>query len=195
MRRIRDFMPATLMVGQRQLETIVAATSKDVAWLLPRDERDPTPRLLPRPAQIAFQHNGQLVVLRGTAERAAQGTVAFAADREGRVDNLRSTPRLDVVLTARVTVPGAGGAEETTTGNLSAGGALLVGRFGGMGDELEIEIELPQDTRVSSRARIVRIDERGTGVSFLDLPRDQRETLESMVLSVRAALARRFAAR
>jgi hypothetical protein len=195
MRRMRDFMPATLSVGQRQMETIVAATSKDVAWLLPRDAHDPTPRLLPRPAQIAFSHQGQLVVLRGTAERAAQGTVAFAADREGRVDNLRSTPRLDVALKARVTLPG-GEPQDAMTANLSAGGVLLDGQeLGRRGDELHVAIELPQEAVVASPARIVRVDERGTGAVFLDLDREQRDLLESMVLSVRAALARRFASR
>jgi hypothetical protein len=195
MRRMRDFMPATLSVGQRQMEAIVAATSKDTAWLLPRDPADPAVRLLPRSAQIAFTHQGQLVVLKGQAERAAQGTVAFAADRAGRVDNLRSTPRLDVALKAWVTPPG-GERQQTTTGNLSAGGALLAGQgFGRPGAELAVEIELPQDARVESPSRIVRVDDRGTGVLFLDLEHEKREQLESMVLSVRAALARRFAAR
>src|SRR4051812_8771372 len=133
-RRIRDFMPATLSVGVRPMEGIVAATSKDIAWLLPRDPRDPTPGLLPRPAQISFRHQGHLVVLHGNAERAPQGTVAFQASREGRVDNLRASPRLDVQLPVRVT--GSGMTRETTTLNVSAGGALIAGGFFGARDSL-----------------------------------------------------------
>src|SRR3954447_7409555 len=120
-------MPATLSVGVRPMEGIVAATSRDIAWLLPRNPRDPTPGLLPRPAQISFHHQGHLVVLHGQAEPSLEGTVAFQANREGRVDNLRASPRLDVQLPVRVS--GSGMARETTTLNLSAGGALVGGGF------------------------------------------------------------------
>src|SRR3954449_8967273 len=118
-------MPATLVVGVRPMPAIVAATSKDIAWLLPRDPRDATPGLLPRAAQISFMHQGHLVVLHGNAERAPQGCVAFQANKEGRVDNLRSSPRLDVQLP--VTVTGNGMTRETTTVNVSSGGAMLAG--------------------------------------------------------------------
>src|SRR3954453_4837155 len=136
-------MPATLSVGVRPMEGIVAATSKDIAWLLPRDPRDPTPGLLPRPAQISFLHQGHLVVLHGTAERAQQGCVAFQANREGRVDNLRSSPRLDVQLPVRVS--GSGMAREPTTLNLSAGGALVGGVFSAPRQSpVSVEIEMPK---------------------------------------------------
>ena len=48
-----------------------------------------------------------------------QGCVAFQANREGRVDNLRSSPRLDVQLPVRVNASGM--SRETTTINVSAG--------------------------------------------------------------------------
>jgi hypothetical protein len=191
-RRIRDFMPATLSVGVRPMAAIVAATSKDVAWLLPRDPRDATPGLLPRPAQISFQHQGHLVVLHGHAERAAQGTVAFHANREGRVDNLRASPRLDVQLPVQVTVGGASRA--TTTVNLSAGGALLAGTvFGPADGTVEVEISLPQDTTVKARGVIVRVHQEATGIRFTELEPASQLHIDSMVLSIRAALARRFA--
>ncbi|MCW3023362.1 MAG: PilZ protein [Conexibacter sp.] len=192
MRRIRDFMPATLSVGVRPMPAIVAATSKDVAWLLPRDPRDATPALLPRSAQISFTHQGHLVVLHGHAERTAQGTVAFHANREGRVDNLRASPRLDVQLPVQVNGAGAGLA--TTTVNLSAGGALLAGTgFGAADSTVEVEIALPQDTVVKARGKIVRVHEEATGIRFSDLAPADQEHIDSMVLSVRAQLARRFA--
>jgi hypothetical protein len=186
-------MPATLSVGVRPMEGIVAATSKDIAWLLPRDPRDPTPGLLPRAAQISFRHQGHLVVLHGNAERAPQGTVAFQANREGRVDNLRSSPRLDVQLPVRVS--GNGMTRETTTVNVSAGGALVAGGFFGTRDsEVEVEIQMPHDgPTVKARGRIVRILPVGTGIRFTDIEPDARDILDSMVLSIRAALARRFA--
>jgi hypothetical protein len=192
-RRIRDFMPATLSVGVRPMEGIVAATSKDVAWLLPRDPRDPTPGLLPRPAQISFQHQGHLVVLHGNAERAPQGTVAFHANREGRVDNLRSSPRLDVELPVRVEAGGM--TRETKTLNVSAGGALLAGGFFGARDSLvEVEIAMPNDSEtVTARGVVVRILPQGTGIRFTDIEAAARHHLDSMVLSIRAELARRFA--
>lgn len=193
MRRIRDFMPATLSVGVRPMEGIVAATSKDIAWLLPRDPRDPTPGLLPRPAQISFLHQGHLVVLHGNAERSLQGTVAFQANREGRVDNLRASPRLDVQLPVRVS--GSGMTRETTTLNVSAGGALLSGGFFGPRDSaVEVELQMPRDGgSVSARGLIVNIRSEGTGIRFTDIDPAARETLDSMVLETRAALARRFA--
>jgi hypothetical protein len=191
-RRIRDFMPATLSVGVRPMEGIVAATSKDIAWLLPRDPRDPTPGLLPRPAQISFRHQGHLVVLHGNAERAPQGTVAFQANREGRVDNLRASPRLDVQLPVRVT--GSGMTRETTTLNLSAGGALIAGGFFGARDSLvEVQIQMPQAGGVEARGVVVRILPQGTGIRFTDIDDAARATIDSMVLETRAALARRFA--
>jgi PilZ domain len=191
-RRIRDFMHATLSVGVRPMPAVVAATSQDVAWLLPRDPRDATPGLLPRSAQISFTHQGHLVVLHGRAERTAHGTVAFHANREGRIDNLRSSPRLDVQLP--VQVGAAGATHTTTTVNLSAGGALLAGgSFGAADGAVELEIALPQDTVVKAGGRIVRVHEKGTGVRFSDLDPAAREHIDSMVLSVRAQLARRFA--
>jgi hypothetical protein len=185
-------MPATLSVGVRPMEGIVAATSKDVAWLLPRDPRDPTPGLLPRPAQIRFTHQGHLVVLHGTAERAPQGCVAFTADREGRVDNLRSSPRLDVQLPVRVS--GSGMTRETTTLNVSAGGAFLGGGFfGTRNSAVEVELMLPRGATVKARGIVVRILAEGTGIRFTDIDPQAQATIDSMVLEVRAALARRFA--
>jgi hypothetical protein len=193
-RRIRDFMPATLSVGVRPMQGIVAATSKDIAWLLPRDPRDPTPGLLPRPAQISFMHQGHLVVLHGHAERAQQGCVAFTADREGRVDNLRASPRLDVQLP--VTVSAGGRTIEARTLNVSAGGALLEGTsFGPRDGAVEVEIKMPQGPWVRARGLIVRALPQGTGIRFTDIDPAARDRLDSMVLEVRAALARRFAER
>jgi hypothetical protein len=187
-------MPATLSVGVRPMEGIVAATSKDIAWLLPRDPRDPLPGLLPRPASIRFMHQGHLVVLHGTADRAAQGTVAFTAAREGRVDNLRASPRLDVQLPVRVS--GSGMTRETTTLNVSAGGAMLAGGFFGPRDSaVEVELEMPGGTTVKARGIIVRILPEGTGIRFTDIDPQAAVTIDSMVLEVRAALARRFADR
>jgi hypothetical protein len=192
-RRIRDYMPATLSVGVRPMASIVAATSNDIAWLLPRDPRDPTPGLLPRSAQISFTHQGHLVVLHGTAERAAQGTVAFHANREGRVDNLRSSPRLDVQLP--VTVSTGGTTRQTTTVNVSAGGVLVAGTtFGAADAAVEVAIQMPQDGPVvSGRGFIVRVHREATGVRFTDLEPAARDHLDEMVLTIRAALARRFA--
>ncbi|WCB92047.1 hypothetical protein DSM104299_00729 [Baekduia alba] len=186
-------MPATLSVGVRPMEGIVAATSKDIAWLLPRDPRDPTPGLLPRPAQISFLHQGHLVVLHGNAERAQQGCVAFQANREGRVDNLRSSPRLDVQLP--VTVSAGGLTRETTTINVSAGGAMLAGGFFGPRESaVEVAIQMPHSGPiVEARGLIVRILPEGTGIRFTDIEPAARDHLDSMVLSIRAELARRFA--
>jgi hypothetical protein len=186
-------MPATLSVGVRPMEAIVAATSKDIAWLLPRDPRDPTPGLLPRPAQISFRHQGHLVVLHGHATRAQQGTVAFQANREGRVDNLRSSPRLDVQLPVQVSAGGASTATETL--NVSAGGALLASTAVGVRDTaVEVAIQMPSDgPEVRARGLIVRVLPHGTAIRFTDMDAAARDHLDSMVLSIRAALARRFA--
>lgn len=192
MRRIRDFMPATLSVGVKPMPAIVAATSKDIAWLLPRDPRDTTPGLLPRPASISFMHQGQMVVLHGNADRAPEGTVAFQANREGRVDNLRSSPRLDVQLP--VTVSASGRTVETTTVNVSAGGALVAGGFFGSRDTaIEVTIQLPNGPEVRALGLIVRILPQGTALRFTDIEPAARAHLDGMVLSIRAALARRFA--
>jgi PilZ domain len=191
-RRIRDFMPATLSVGVRPMAAIVAATSNDVAWLLPRDPHDATPDLLPRPAQISFHHQGHLVVLHGRAERAAQGTVAFHANREGRVDNLRASPRLDVELPVEVSSGGV--TRPSKTVNLSAGGTLLAGTsFGPSEAAIEVAITLPRDTVVTARGLVVRVHYAGTGVRFTEIDPDAVEHIDSMVLAIRAQLARRFA--
>jgi hypothetical protein len=186
-------MPATLSVGVRPMEGIVAATGKDVAWLLPRDPRDLTPGLLPRSAQLSFRHQGHLVVLHGNAARAQQGCVAFTANREGRIDNLRESPRLDVQLPVAVT---AGGQTITSrTVNVSAGGALLEGAaFGATDVVVEVTIEMPQGgPEVQASGIIVRTLPEGTGIRFTEIDPASRDHLDSMVLSIRAALARRFA--
>lgn len=186
-------MPATLSVGVRPMQGIVAATSKDIAWLLPRDPRDQTAGLLPRPAQISFLHQGHMVVLHGHADRAPEGTIAFTADREGRVDNLRASPRLDVQLPVRVS---AGGRTiEGHTLNVSAGGALLAGgSFGPRDGAVEVAIQMPQGGReVNARGIVVRALPQGTGIRFTDIEPAARDHLDTFVLSIRAALARRFA--
>jgi hypothetical protein len=177
------------------MEGIVAATGKDIAWLLPRDPRDPTPGLLPRPAQMSFQHQGHLVVLHGQAERAQQGCIAFRANHEGRVDNLRESPRLDVQLPARVSA--AGRTIESRTLNVSAGGVLLEGAaIGPREGAVEVAIQMPHDSlEVKARGIIVRTRPEGTGIRFTDIDPAARDHLDSMVLSIRAALARRFAER
>jgi hypothetical protein len=191
-RRIRDFMPATLSVGVKPMPAIVAATSKDIAWLLPRDPRDTTPGLLPRGASISFVHQGSMVVLHGNAERAPEGTVAFQANREGRVDNLRSSPRLDVQLP--VVVSAGGRTIQARTLNVSAGGALLEGAtFGPASGAVEVAITIPNGPEVRARGIIVRALPQGTGIRFTDIDPAARAHLDTMVLSVRAALARRFA--
>jgi hypothetical protein len=191
-RRIRDFMPATLRVGVKPMPAIVAATSKDIAWLLPRDPADTTPGLLPRAAQISFMHQGSMVLLHGNAERAPEGTVAFQANREGRVDNLRSSPRLDVQLP--VTVSALGRSIQTTTVNVSSGGALLEGSsFGPAGGAVEVAIKTPNGPEVRARGIVVRALPQGTGIRFTDIEPAARAHLDTMVLSIRAALARRFA--
>jgi hypothetical protein len=193
LRRIRDFMPATLSVGVRPMEAIVAATSLDIAWLLPCDPRDATPDLLPRAAQVSFRHQGHLVVLHGRAERAPQDTVAFHADREGRVDNLRASPRLDVGLPTQVSANG-GATWETATVNVSSGGVLLAGTTLGARDGvLELVIAMPQGPDVQARGIVVRVQADATGIRFTDIDREAREHLDSMVLAIRTALARRFA--
>lgn len=185
-------MPATLRVGVKPMPAIVAATSKDIAWLLPRDPQDTTPGLLPRAAQISFMHQGTMVLLHGNAERAPEGTVAFQANREGRVDNLRASPRLDVQLP--VTVSAAGRTVETKTVNVSAGGALLEGMsFGPRDGAVEVAIKTPNGPEVRARGIIVRTLPQGTGIRFTDIDPAARAHLDSMVLSIRAALARRFA--
>ena len=185
-------MPATLSVGVRPMAAIVAATSNDVAWLLPRDPRDPTPGLLPRSAQISFKHQGHLVVLHGNAERAPEGTVAFYANREGRVDNLRASPRLDVELPVQISSGGATRPGKTV--NLSAGGALLAGSgFGSTDSAIEVAITLPRDTVVEARGLVVRVHFAGTGVRFTEIDPAAVAHIDSMVLAIRAQLARRFA--
>jgi hypothetical protein len=185
-------MPATLSVGVRPMAAIVAATSNDVAWLLPRDPHDGTPDLLPRAAQISFNHQGHLVVLHGQAERAPQGTVAFHANREGRVDNLRASPRLDVELPVQISSGGT--TRPAKTLNLSAGGALLSGSgFGAADAAIEVSITLPRDTVVQARGLIVRVHYAGTGLRFTEIDPSAVEHIDSMVLAIRAQLARRFA--
>jgi hypothetical protein len=186
-------MPATLSVGVRPMQAIVAATSKDIAWLLPRDPRDQTAGLLPRAAQISFLHQGHMVVLHGQADKAPEGTIAFTADREGRVDNLRASPRLDVQLPVQVSV--AGRTLDSHTLNVSAGGALLAGSsFGPRDGAVEVTIQMPQGgPEVRARGLVVRALPEGTGIRFTDIEPAAREHLDSFVLSIRAALARRFA--
>jgi hypothetical protein len=185
-------MPATLSVGVRPMQGIVAATGKDIAWLLPRDPRDATAGLLPRAAQLSFRHQGHLVVLHGNAERALQGCVAFTANREGRIDNLRESPRLDVQLP--VTVITAGRTIASRTVNVSAGGALRVGAELGARDAAEVTIEMPQGgPEVKASGTIVRTIPEGTAIRFTEIDPASRDHLDSMVLSIRAALARRFA--
>jgi hypothetical protein len=131
-------------------------------------------------------------VLHGNAERAPQGTVAFHANREGRVDNLRASPRLDVELPVQVSSGGA--TRPTKTVNLSAGGALLAGAgFGAADAAVEVTITLPQNTVVTARGLVVRVHHAATGLRFTEIDPSAAAHIDSMVLAIRAQLARRFA--
>ena len=86
---------------------------------------------------------------------------------------------------------------ETTTLNVSAGGAMLAGGFFGPRDSaVEVELQMPRaGPTVKARGIIVRILPEGTGIRFTDIDPQARDHIDSMVLEVRAALARRFAER
>ena len=81
-------------------------------------------------------------------------------------DNRRSATRHDVDMECRIQI-GTGTAEETRLGNLSMGGAFIIGRRVPMGERVKVWFRIPTHENEIEAAGTVRWStEQGIGVQF-----------------------------
>jgi hypothetical protein len=195
-RRLRDYQAVSLYVGDACVAARVASVHGDEACLAAGAPLPPEAGFLPASAQLAFTHDGRLVVLAG--ELCGDGeALRFVVGDGVRATDLRRHTRLSVGFAAvatPLTADGspAGAGIPTTTLDLSAGGALLA--CGGLDGRLRVAIDLPgEGGRIEGVAIVTRAAEDWTAIEFAALPADQRSMLDRLVTSVRTELARRFA--
>jgi hypothetical protein len=198
MRRLRDYQPVSLYVGEACVNARVAAVHGDEANITLTDPMPPDAGFLPAQTQLAFEHEGHLIMLSGMLYPARTGDPLRFVIADGvRAADKRRHIRLSVSLEAVATPLGedgeaAGPTVQATTLDVSAGGILLA--CGNLSGRVRVAVELPGSAGViETIGTVVRSGETRTAIAFLALPAEDQATLERFVKVVRTEIARRFA--
>lgn len=198
MRRLRDFQPVLLQVGDLRAPARTVAVGGSEAVIHLARAADLGETLLPARATLSFEAGGHPVMLSGMA---ADGPIDetlrfFVIDGIGREDH-RLRPRLTARLPARLTpqdAPGAAGvvgACVRETIDLCSGGALVAAHPAPIGTVLGFEVALPGvPAPLRAPVRVLRQDERGTALAFVELDPTVRDAVDRVIFTVRRELAR-----
>lgn len=198
MRRLRDYQPVSLYVGDACVTARVAAVHGDEATLALAEIVPPEAGFLPAPTQLAFNHEGHVIMLTGMLYPApGDDAVRFVVADGVRATDKRRHVRLAVRLSAAATPladdgSDAGPTVHAETLDVSAGGVRLA--CGGLSGRVRVAVELPGTAgTVEGVGVVARSGTAHTAVSFVLLAADHQAVLERFVRVVRAELARRFA--
>jgi hypothetical protein len=189
-RRLKDFQDIALILEGHRAAAVVVATAGDHVWLEPHGDAQLVHANLPAPADLAFPHRSQFVMLSGRAERHASGAIQFRSEGQAHLRNLREAARLPIALPVHLEGPTSMTGRST---DLGRGGLHVDVRWpGAVDDEVAVRIEMPDDLPdVPTRASIVRTDARGVALAFVDLAPEQADRLENIVIAVRRRIAQR----
>jgi hypothetical protein len=198
MRRLRDYQQVSVYVGETCVTPRVASVHGDEALLALTSPLAPEAGCLPAPAQLAFDHDGHLIMLTGMLYVEDANALRFViADGVSQSDKRRYV-RLAVRLDAEATPLDAGGADagatvRCKTVDVSAGGTLL--GCGGLFGPVRVAIELPGTAgTVEALGNVARSTATESGVRFTQVQPADQALLERFVMTIRRELARRFAA-
>lgn len=199
MRRLRDFQQVDLQAGEVGFRARVVAVTGDEARLqLLADLPEGVPHP-PFEAQMSFDHLGRLTMLSGVVSIVDDRLVRFVVADGVRASDKRRHARLNVALPTIVQPLDEDGhafgpPRECVTKDISAGGALLA--IGHMPARVRATIELPGTLgTVEAVCGVVRSTDHVTACCFIALDAHVQGKVERFVETVRAELARRFAAR
>ena len=176
----------TLLVGATQLRCRVVAINRDEAALQPTVAPRVSRSELEGPASLIFGHRGILVALKGRARWGEEDDDLRFTVRDGvQVPQQRSASRLRIPLDVTV------GERQARTVDVSAAGLSLDGGgFGAQGDELDLEIDVPDhEAPLRCRATIVRAARDFTAVRFVELAEPDAERLGRFIFAVQRMLA------
>ena len=191
-RRLRERQDVTLLVGATQLRCRVVAINSDEAALRPSTAPRVSRQELEGAASLIFGHRGNLIALKGRASWGEEEDDLRFVVRDGvQVPQQRTASRLRIPLDVTVLTPD-GDRVQGQTLDVSAAGCSLAGSgYGAPGDELDVEIDLPDhQPALSCRCRIVRGTIDITAVEFVDVPAAERERLARFIFAVQRLLAR-----
>jgi hypothetical protein len=195
--RPADFQSVNLHVRHARFTArVVHVRGTETTLALPRGLPSAA-RPLPAEAEMAFEHERQIVMLAGTLVGGDDVSARFRIDDGIAPHELRRFVRLSVGLPVTVTQlrddgrdDGEGQAMRTV--DISAGGLML--DAAGLAGLVRVELELPGGHgSVKANGRIVRAAGAGSGVSFEGIDAGTQQRLDEFVLGVRHQLAQRFA--
>lgn len=191
MRRLQDYQHVTLQVGRGRADGHVVATHGDEAVV--RLDRPLGPWATPRPcpARLSFMARDHPVVLDGIVVDDGAQQVRLLGGEGICTPDRRDRPRLAIALAVSLTPPD-GGTLETTTVDVSAGGLLVAAPQ--ITGPVAFALTLPGGHVVTADAEALARPN-GSAIVFTRIGDDAVRRLSDLVLSVRAALAQRFAER
>jgi hypothetical protein len=188
----------SLYVGEACVSARVAAVRGDEASVTLTKSLPADAGFLPAETQLAFEHEGHLIMLSGMLYPARTGDPLRFVIADGvRETDKRRHVRLSVALDAVATPVGddgddAGSSVASTTLDVSAGGVLLA--CGGLSGRVRVVLELPGSAgTIEAVGTVVRSSQTRTAIAFLALPAEDQAMLDRFVTVVRTELARRFA--
>ncbi len=195
MRRLRDFQPVKVHGTRETVAARVVSLHGDQVVL------DTTASLEEfqgaDPALLAFEHEGRMITLSGTATvDARSGLLRFLCTDGVRLVDQRRHERLAIPLPAtvapHVTAGPAPAPTATEVVDISAGGVLLA--QDGLSGVVRVTIDIPGVPEpVSAVANVIRTGVPGTALMFRSIDPQDRALIQAFVASVKQALARRFA--
>ena len=191
MKRLSEQQDVTLLVGATQLRCRVVAINGDEAALRPSTAPRVSRQEVEGAASLMFAHRGSFVALKGRASWGEEADDLRFVVRDGvQVPELRQASRLRIPLEATV-LSAFGERLHAQTMDVSATGVSLAGGgFGAPGDDIGIEIELPDHGGpLACHARLVRGDIEMTAVEFTSLTTEDADRLGRFVFSVQRLLA------
>jgi hypothetical protein len=195
--RPADFQSVNLHVRHARFTArVVHMRGTETTLALPRGLPSAA-RPLPAGAEMAFEHERQIVMLAGTLVGGDDVSARFRIDDAIAPRELRRFVRLAVGLPVTITQLRDDGREAgdrlvMRTVDISAGGLMLDGN--GLAGLVRVELALPgSHGSVRATGRIVRTAGTGSGVSFEGIDPETQRLLDEFVLGVRHQLAQRFA--
>jgi hypothetical protein len=190
-RRLRERQDVTLLVGATQLRCRVVAINSDEAALRPFTAPRVSRQELEGAASLIFAHQNNLIALKGRATWGEEDDDLRFTVRDGvQMPQQRSASRLRIPLDVTV-LTSAGERVQAQTFDVSAAGCSLAGGgFGAPGDEVGVEIDLPDNLpALACHARIVRGTIEMTAVEFTDLQGADHDRLARFIFTVQRLLA------
>jgi PilZ domain-containing protein len=182
--RLKERQSVLVMVGERMAVCTLAGFTDGAAVLVLTDRQrgGPMPEFSPD-AQLTFEYGPNLVMLNGTLQRGfSSKELLFSVSDGVQVPPRRRDSRLRTRLAVRLRLP-SGEERESFTADVSATGLGVEGSdHAAAGEELGVQLTLPDGTSVVATTSVVRIAGDVTALKIDRFEEGSRDRLGRFVL-------------